>query len=150
MDRPETFAEWSMLFDNFKQRINDEETFRAASEGTFDPNCGTADIWAEEYLEAINERLRSAQKRFERDLLHAHSDAEIYASLCSLKRELKLIYRFADLPCTEKIESLDGCCDIVTKAAENIESSLISSSSADRSGKLAIFIKNAHLTKLSE
>lgn len=150
MDRPETFAEWSMLFDDFKQRINDAEVFHAAFEGTFDPECGTADIWAEEYLGALNERLHSAQKRFERDLSHTHSDIEIQAALGSLKRELKLIYKFACLPCTEGIKSLDNCCDIVTNAAASIESSLISSSTADRSGKLAVFIKNARLTNLSE
>lgn len=150
MNRPETFAEWSLLFDDFKRRINDEESFHAAFDGSFDPNCGTADMWAEEYLGALNERLRSAQKRFERDLSHAHSDTEIQAALGSLKRELKLIYRFASLPCTENIESLDDCRGIVIKAAESIESSLLSSSAADRSGKLAVFIKNARLTKLSE
>lgn len=150
MNYPETFAEWSRLFDDFKNRINDTDTLEAAYKGIFEPSGGTAEIWAEEFLDALNERLKLAQKRFDRDLSHARSDTEIQSALSSLKRELKLIYKFAGLPCANGIKSLDDRCDMVVKAAENMESSLLNSAKADRSGKLAVFVRNARITRLTQ
>lgn len=150
MAYPETFAEWCELFDEFKERINDEQNLKYAYSGSFDPSVDTAEMWAEAFLAAVNERLKLAQKRFERDYSHARSDIEIQSSLSSLKRELKLIYKFMCMPCIEKIESLDGCCDIVTNAAKNIETSLLDSAKADRSGKLAVFVRNARISRFND
>lgn len=150
MRTPETFAEWCDLFNEFKERINDEENLKAAYEGSFEFVPGAAELFSEKFLQAINERLKLAQSRFDRDMSHARgSEGEISRALSALKRELKIIYRFSVMPCTAGTESLSGCCDIVTDAAKTIESSLINSAKNDRSGKLSVMVKNAQISNIT-
>ncbi|MBQ5331665.1 MAG: hypothetical protein J6K92_00165, partial [Oscillospiraceae bacterium] len=92
MNVPETFSEWCDLFDDFRNRRRDDEVLEAAASAEFDDTPIVAEMWAEEYLNAINDRLKLAQKRFERDMSYAKgSDADIHRALFSLKRELKYI-----------------------------------------------------------
>lgn len=150
MKVPVTFSEWCDLFGNFKNRLYDEEVLEAASQAEFDDTPIVAEMWAEEYLNAINDRLKLAQKRFERDMSHANgSEAEIHRILLSLKKELKFIYKFSQIPCTKESESLENTGDIVLTAAKTIESSISDSAKNDRSGKLSVIVKNIKLSEIT-
>lgn len=150
MNVPETFSEWCDLFDDFRNRRRDDEVLEAAASAEFDDTPIVAEMWAEEYLNSINDRLKLAQKRFERDMSYAKgSEAEIHRTLLSLKRELKFIYSFATIPCTIESESLQDTGDIVLTAARTIESSLSNSAKNDRSGKLSVIVKNIKLSDIT-
>lgn len=150
MKVPETFSEWCDLFDKFRNRICDEEVLEAASSAEFDDTPIVADMWAEEFLNAINDRLKLAQKRFDRDMSHSNgSEAEIHRILLSLKRELKYIYQFSVIPCTLGSKSLEDSGEIVLTAAKTIEASLSDSAKNDRSGKLSVIVKNIKLSDIT-
>lgn len=150
MNLPESFAEWCDLFDDFKNRLHDEEILKAASMAKFDDTPIVAEMWTNEYLSAINDRIRIAQKRFDRDMTYAKgNEADIYRALTALKRELKYIYKFADIPCCKEVEGLKDTKNIVLQAANTIENSLTESAKADRSGKLSGLIKSIKLSDIA-
>ena len=150
MKIPETFAEWCDIFDDFRNRRCDEEILEAASSAEFDDTAVVAEMWAEEFLNAVNDRIKLAQKRFERDMSHiGNSEADIHRALLSLKRELKYIYSFSVIPCTMSSESLKNTGELVISAAKTIESSLADSARNDRSGKLSVIVKNIKLSDIT-
>lgn len=150
MQSPNSFAEWSDLFDRLKSGGYEDELLKAAQGGSFEWEAGVAELWTEDFAEVLKARIEIAKKRFDRDFSHSCRDeGSIYRALIQLKKDLCYALTLSQLPCIPD-EQKPLYADLIRKAAIQFATSLENSARLeDRSGKLAMIVKKVNIENLN-
>lgn len=139
---PHTYAEWSGILDQLKEKRDDETLLQVMQEGTIEWQTGVAERFSKKLIAVVNYRLNAATDRFQRDISHAQGQERVIVqALLALRRELSFLSRVINLPALPE-KDREQYHQLVISQANSIQKSLEDSARKDRSGKLSSLVRN--------
>lgn len=138
---PQTYAEWSVLLDAFREGTDDDAVIPAMHQGTIVWQGGVAQRFTDRFTEALSHRTNVAKDRFEQQIRRDGSERNVVAAIMTLRRTLARLEQAADLPAVPE-EVRRSYCRIVRQYANSIQKSLEESAARDRTGRQSVLLRN--------
>lgn len=143
---PVTYAQWSECLDRFATGLEDEAVLVLMSRGTAPWTGGAGPLFAQRLAEVFNARLTICSERLTRDLRTSSDEGTVVRAVVNARQSLSLLHRLstlASLPDTLRAHLSSE----VRAFAERSQKSLEDSARADRSGRLALVLRNNNLLR---
>ena len=135
MKSPTTYLEWMEVFDMAKTGQCDNEVLDAIAKGKLELSGGMATRFATQITGVIQHRLDIAQDKFSRKIQFSAGNIDVLVqSLLALRKDLKFLLKFAELPVLSENEQKVIMSMIKSQAANYQESLERTSEKTDRSG----------------
>ena len=141
MKEPGIYAEWTKLFQAFRQHDHDEEVLSAMRQGSLVWQTGVAGRFVRRLLELTNARMDDALSRCQQELRRVHSESELIRALLNLRRELNLAWQLTQLPVIPE-EARGKFAGLVRKQADKIQACLEESGGCKCSGRIQSLARN--------
>ena len=139
---PTSYAEWSALLDRCPgaPAESDTEILALARAGTIAHGDGVTDRLVERIVELINRRLRTCNELLQAELKRGHGETEFVRAILVFRKRMafpKALAAVPVLPDNVRTQLEQGVVTAALKAQE----SLLESAKADRTGRLALWIR---------
>ena len=139
---PHTYSEWTEILDMLQSKADDEAVLSAMQQGTIEWQSGVAERFTIRLIDAINHRINCATDKFQREMSRtAGQERAIVQALLALKKEFAFLVKAIDLPVIPE-KDRNRYRNLVIDQANKIQSSLEDSAKSDRTGKLAVLVRN--------
>lgn len=139
---PKTYSEWVAVLDILKAKTDDDEVLLAMQAGTIEWQSGVAERFSKRLIEVINFRMNAAADKFQKEIGRSGvQERAIVQALLALRKELRFLSQAINLPAIPE-EDRKYFYQLVVDQANNMQNSLEDSAKHDRSGKLAIIVRN--------
>ncbi|HOD47185.1 MAG TPA: hypothetical protein PKK58_07370 [Opitutaceae bacterium] len=148
---PTSYAEWSALLDRCPgaPAESDTEILALARAGTIAHGDGVTDRLVERIVDLINRRLRICNELFQAALKRGHGEMEFVQAILVFRQRMefpKALAAIPVLPDKVRTQLVQG----VVAAALKAQESLLESAKADRTGRLALWIRQNPLVPPSQ
>jgi len=151
MKSPTTYLEWMEVFDMAKTGQCDSEVLDAIAKGKLELSGGMATRFATQITGVIQHRLNSAQDKFSRKIQFSAGNIDVLIqSLLALRKDLKFLLKFAELPVLSENEQKVIMNMIKNQAANYQESLEKTSEKTDRSGVILSTIRRNRIDRLED
>ena len=139
---PTTYAEWVGLLDMLKRKVSDENVRSALKCGKIAWQSGVSERFAQKLIDTVNFRLDAAADKFQKDMSRTGGqESAIVQALIALRKELSFLIDILDMPALPQ-KDREHYCGLVREQADSMQASLESSAKTDRSGKMAVLVRN--------
>lgn len=151
MKSPTTYLEWMEVFDMAKTGQCDNEVLDAIAKGKLELSGGMATRFATQITGVIQHRLDIAQDKFSRKIQFSAGNIDVLVqSLLALRKDLKFLLKFAELPVLSVNEQKVIMNMIKNQAANYQESLEKTSEKTDRSGVILSTIRRNRIDRLED
>lgn len=151
MKSPTTYLEWMEVFDMAKTGQCDNEVLDAIAKGKLELSGGMATRFATQITGVIQHRLDIAQDKFSRKIQFSAGNIDVLVqSLLALRKDLKFLLKFAELPVLSENEQKVIMSMIKSQAANYQESLERTSEKTDRSGVILSTIRRNRIDRLED
>lgn len=143
---PRTYAQWSECLDRLAKGSEDEICLGQMRAGELLWTGGVASLFAQRMADEFNARLIRCSEHLARDLRAVSDEGSIVRAIINARQALNFLHRLAQLPSfAETLRThLTG---EVRAFAERSQRSLEDSSRTDRTGRLALVLRNNNLLR---
>ncbi|MGM0112128.1 hypothetical protein [Enterococcus sp. DIV0187] len=147
MRSPRTYNEWVNSISRFQSGENDQETLDAMCSGYLEWQVGVADRFTKRLTEAAVDRIQKAVDQFQVNFSRtAGTESAIVQSILNLRKELKVIESFMNLPILPE-DTRGELIHLVQSQRDQIQKSLEDSAKSDRTGKLMSLVRNNRVNR---
>lgn len=145
---PTNYSEWVDILEMLKDKTDDEGVLNAMRSGRIEWQSGVAERFTKRLVEAVNFRLNAATDKFQKEMSRsAGQERLIIQALLQLRKELSFLYKAIDLPVIPE-KDRKHYSSLVLDQANEIQKSLEDSARHDRTGKLAVIVRNNKVNSL--
>lgn len=138
---PETYAEWMDVLDLLEEGAADAAVLEAMQGGTLAWQTGVAERFGRRLTAVINTRINRAKDRFQREITRSGQERSYVGAMMGLRREFRFLKTAVHLPAIPE-EHRSKLEQLVQAEADSVQQSLADSARTDRSGRLAVIVRN--------
>lgn len=145
-DAPRTYAQWSACLDRLAVGTEDEACLDRMRRGELSWAGGVATLFSQRMVAEFNTRLTRCSEHLTRDLRVGMDESLIVRAILNARHALHFLHRLAGVesfPDTLRTHLTDEVRKFVQRAQESLENS----ARTDRSGRLAVLLRNNPLSR---
>lgn len=150
MKSPTTYLEWVKCFDLAKEGTHDQEVLECIKSGSITLSGGVGGRIANVLNEVLQFRLKKASDKFNRAISFNGGDMNMLTnSLILLRKEFKFLIELVQIPSLPE-EHVKMFVDAIKEQADQMQTSLESTSKSDRTGMLGSIIRRNRINNLGD
>ena len=147
MPIPRTYYDWSLLLKALKDKLSDEDVIAAMEKGEFVWQGDSSARLVRRIFNCIRVRTEMAHDKFRNEIQHFSEEANVVKSMIALRKEFKFLLKISEIPNFPKIVQ-QKIRKYIQETADEVQTSLESSTKNDKIGRLHSIIKNNRINSL--
>lgn len=144
LEVPHSYAQWSNCLDRLSTGLEDEVCLSCMAIGKLSWTGGVSTLFADRLGQEFNIRLIRCAERLTRDLQFTKDESSVVKAILNARQSLHFLHRLAQTPSFPELVRTHWM-DEVRKFAQRSQNSLEASAKTDRTGRLAVLLRNNNL-----
>ncbi|MGG4606323.1 hypothetical protein ACLPHM_16180 [Paenalcaligenes sp. Me131] len=142
----QTYAQWSECLELLATGNHDEACLMSMSQGSLALVGGVVSLFSKRLAEEFNTRLSRCSDLLTRDLQRSSDESGVVRAILNARKSLAFLHRLAHVQSfPETLRT--HLSDEVRKFAQRAQTSLEDSAKTDRTGRLAVVLRNNNLSR---
>jgi len=149
LEVPDSYAQWSDCLERLSKGLEDESCLRCMAAGRLSWTGGVATLFADRLGQEFNVRLTRCSERLTRDLQSTADESSVVRAVMNARQALHFLHRLAHTPAFPEVVRTHWT-DAVRKFSQRAQKTLEVSARSDRTGRLAVLLRNNNLERYGD